>query len=85
MINLHLYLVKNGISYVKSEQSHVLKVLQTMEMVDGRSMKNVHVVDIMSQYSIIGHLFHRMRFVNKLLHMILTSTGEKLNELQTTQ
>ena len=27
-----------------------------MAMVDSRSMKNVHVVDIMSQYSIIGIL-----------------------------
>ena len=53
MINLQP-LVKSGISYVKSERSRVLKVLQTMAMVDGRSMKNVH--DIMSQYSIIGIL-----------------------------
>ena len=55
MINLQP-LVKSGISYVKSERSRVLKVLQTMAMVDGRSMKNVRVVDIMSQYSIIGIL-----------------------------
>jgi len=48
--------VKSGISYVKSERSRVLKLLQTMVMVDDRSMTNVHVIDIMSQYSIIGIL-----------------------------
>ena len=42
---------------MKSEQSRVLKLLQTMVMVDDRSMTNVHVVDIiMSQYLIIGIL-----------------------------
>ena len=45
--------MKSGISYVKSERSRVLKFLQTMT---DRSMKNVHVVDIMSQYSIVGIL-----------------------------
>ena len=52
MINLQPS-VKSGISYVKSR---VLKLLQTMVMVEDRSMRNVHVVDIMSQHSIIGVL-----------------------------
>ena len=34
----------------------MLKLLQTMVVVDDRSMKNVHMVDDMSQYSIIGIL-----------------------------
>ena len=49
--------MKSSISYVKSEQSCVLKPLQTMVIFDDRSMTNVHVVDIMSQYSIIGILY----------------------------
>ena len=42
---------------MKSERSRVLKLLQTMVIVDDRSMTNVHVVNIMSQYSIIGILY----------------------------
>ena len=48
--------MKSGISYVKSERSRVLKLLQTMVMVDDRSMTNVLVVDVMSQFSKIGIL-----------------------------
>ena len=48
--------MKSNISYVKSEQSRVFKLLQPMVMVDDRSMTNVHMVDIMSRYSIIGIL-----------------------------
>ena len=73
---------------MKSEQSHVFTILQTMVMINDRSMKNVHAVDNMSQHSIIGilhALFHRARFVNELLHMILTLTGEKLNNFETKQ
>ena len=55
MINLQP-LGKSGVSYVKSEQSRVLKPLRTMVMVDDRSMKDVLEVNIMSQYSIIGIL-----------------------------
>ena len=87
MINLQPPLVKSGISYVKSERSRVLKVLQTMAM-DLWKIYDKWYDDIMSQYSIIGILHalvsSRARFVNKLSHMILTSTGEKLNDLQTT-
>ena len=87
MINLQP-LVKSGISYLKSEQSRVLKVLQTMAMVDVRSMKNVRMVDIMPQYSIIG-ILHALvsshAVCKQILHMILTSAGEKLNDLQKIQ
>ena len=80
--------MKSSISYVKSERSRVLKLLQTMVMVDDRSMTNVHVVDIMSQYSIIG-ILHVLVLSRTICKQIITCGSDfnwgKLNDLQTTQ
>ena len=49
-----------------------------MELIDDRSMANVHVVGKRYPYSIISfymHSFHRTWFANRLSHVILTLTG----------
>ena len=77
--------MKSGVSYVKSERSRVLKLLQTMVMVDDRSMKNVHVVDIISQYSIIS-ILHALVSSHMVCKQIIASdSGGKLNDLRTTR